>query len=65
MLWRQCRLKEGESMYTGSKAGLINQYLWVGVMVTVGGVLSQFADPYVRGSLQAVINQVWLECGVG
>merc|ERR1711916_52709 len=60
MLWRQCRLKEGKSMYTGSKAGLINQYLWVGVMVTVGGVLSQFADPYVRGSLQAVINQMTL-----
>jgi len=35
-------------------------YLAVGLLITVGGACSQFADPHVTGSMQAIINQLTL-----
>eukprot|EP00054_Salpingoeca_dolichothecata_P026875 m.194143 g.194143 ORF g.194143 m.194143 type:complete len:414 (-) comp25790_c0_seq4:57-1298(-) len=36
------------------------QFFWLGIWLTVNGLLSQFSDPYVNGNLQSVLYQLQL-----
>jgi len=51
---------EPKDWLDGMRGDLGSIYWVTGILITFGGACSQFSDPHVSGSLQAIINQLTL-----